>query len=191
MGQKIEKGLLESVKAVDLTGARPNNVRLIGHPFTYEVRAGIIENGADGQFVLLDLAIRPDPGQHISAETLKNVSVKRLAAAVCVLGYVKEGDGPMYPYALPDKRRPETARLMPWDYMAGPIALAGPIAQPRRGRPPVDKAIIQRAKTVYANVIARGGTSREARLAVAEQVQPNGIRVSEKTIRRWIGDSGE
>lgn len=193
MGQKMD-GLVESVKIAGLSSDRPNHIRLSGHPFTYEIRAGLVDNGTDREFVLLDLAVRPDAGKRISAESLKKVSVKlaveRLAAAACVLGYVKPGDGPMFTYNVPDKSRPETAREVPWEDLA--MTATPPAEKPRRGRPPRDKAISRQAKVVYAEAIERGYKPTDARQKVRETVKPPGFKesdmVSHKTVQRWLAD---
>ncbi|ORM25189.1 hypothetical protein [Williamsia sp. 1135] len=152
-----------------------------------------MDDGTSRQFVLLDLAVRPDPGQRISAESLKRVSVKRLAAAVCVGGYVKPGDGPMYPYEVPDAEKPETAREISWEDLAMTSEPPSdePADKPRRGRPRRDRSVSRRAKVIYNHAIELKRTPRQAREEVIAQVQPDGVPVTEKTVRRWLDEAND
>lgn len=71
------------------TGPRPARVYLAGHPCVYEVRAG---RTADGP-VLLDLRVCPlEDGAPITADMLKSIPARRLAAAAINAGGLFDED---------------------------------------------------------------------------------------------------
>lgn len=81
------RGQVQAVRHA--SGPRPARVYLVGHPCAYEVRAG---RTADGP-MLLDLRVVPlEDGAPITADMLKSIPARRLAAAAIHNGAFWSGD---------------------------------------------------------------------------------------------------
>lgn len=68
-------GEIQSIRLA--SGPRPVHIRLVGRPFTYEVR--VTTRGQRPE--LVDLRVVPDEGTVLSSEALRGIPVVRLAAA--------------------------------------------------------------------------------------------------------------
>lgn len=156
------------VQAVRLgTGPRPARVFLAGHPCAYEVRAG---RTADGP-VLLDLRVCPlEDGAPITADMLKSIPARRLAAAAIHAGALfAEDDHAPEPV-------PEELDWSRWSEPERPKS-RGPGGRPRVHGP-----------EHYAEVAEVARSARAARDSARKWIAAKWF-VSETTADKWMREA--
>lgn len=148
------------------SGPRMARVFLHGHPCVYEVRAARTPDGP----VLLDMRVTPlEDGGQVTADTLKSIPVRRVAAAAIGAGAFSPDD---------DLLPPDEPEELDWSRWREP-------EKPKRkraGRPPVY------GPEHYAEVAEVARTARasgkSARRAIAERWS-----MSETTADKWMREA--
>lgn len=142
-------------------------VYLHGHPCLYEVRAARTPDGP----VLLDLRVVPlDDGGRVTADTLKSIPARRLAAAAIAAGAFSRADDQM-----PEPDEPEELDWSRWSEPERP-------KRKRAGRPPVyGPEHYAEVGKVALDVRGSGGSARRA---ISER-----WTVSETTADKWMREA--